>query len=76
MKRNMVKSELEKPEIKSSPPYRPLLKAVKSGKEQLQENFASNKFSPEGDWDGLSVYICSLVTEISLEDMDIYLSLS
>lgn len=33
-------------------------------------------FSPEGDRDGLNIYICSFVTEISLEDMDFYLSLS
>lgn len=48
MKRNMGKSKLEKPEIKSSPPYRPFLKRVKSEKEQLKENFASNVFSRTG----------------------------
>lgn len=76
MKRNVGKSKLEKPEINSPPPYRTILKRVKSEKEQMKENFVSNEFSPEGDWDGLSAYICSLVTEISLEDMDIYFSLS
>lgn len=49
MKRNVGKSKLEKPEINSHPPYRTFLKRVKSQKEQLKENFVSNKFSPGGN---------------------------
>lgn len=60
MKRNIEKSKLETPEIKSSPLYRPFLERVKSEKEQLKENFANNVFSRRGwRWtERLHLFIC------------------